>query len=111
MDAFAAAEAPLLIKCSGGQDRTSVAAALYLLLRGGPSALAAAQSQFALWPYLHRPKRFQRWLRQLPEYFGETARGMTVPEWVRTRYRAEDFAAWLKARGMAQSYGALQAAE
>jgi len=111
VDAFAAAEAPLLIKCSGGQDRTSLAAALYLLLRGGPGALAAAQSQFALWPYLHRPKRFQRWLRQLPEYFGETARGMTVPEWVRTRYRAEDFAAWLKARGMAQSYGALQAAE
>ena len=91
VDAFAAAEAPLLIKCSGGQDRTSLAAALYLLLRGGPGALVAAQGQFALWPYLHRPKRFQRWLRQLPEYFDQTARGMPVSDWVRTRYTAAAF--------------------
>jgi protein tyrosine/serine phosphatase len=111
MDAFAVAEAPLLVKCSGGQDRTSLAAALYLLRCGGPGALAAAQRQFALWPYLHRPKRVQRWLRQLPQYFAETAEGVPVSEWVRLRYSPEDFAAWLRQRGMSRSYGALQAAE
>ena len=34
-DAFDSAPRPLLLKCSGGQDRTSLAAALYLLQRDG----------------------------------------------------------------------------
>jgi protein tyrosine/serine phosphatase len=111
LEAFAAAEPPVLLKCSGGQDRASLAAALYLLWRGGPDALPTAQGQFALWPYLHRPKPFQRWLRQLPEFFTATAGNSEIASWVHTRYRPEDFAAWLAERGMAQSYGALQAAE
>jgi len=41
---------------SGGQDRTSYAAALYLIHRGGWQAMGAAQAQFARFPYLHFPK-------------------------------------------------------
>jgi hypothetical protein len=111
MDAFSAAKPPLLIKCSGGQDRTSLAAALYLLLRGGPDALEAAETQFALWPYLHRPGRFQRWLRYFPAYAIADADGLPLPEWARLRYQPEGFAAWLTNRGLAQSFGAMQAAE
>jgi protein tyrosine/serine phosphatase len=111
IDAFGAAETPLLVKCSGGQDRTSLAAALFVLLRGGDSALAMAETQFALWPYLHRPKRNQRWLRHFPAYAVSQTNSVTIPDWVRSRYRPEDFAAWLAERGLAKSFGALQAAE
>src|ERR1700754_1490694 len=47
LDAFDAAPRPFLIKCSGGQDRTSFAAALYIVHRDGWSALDRAERQFA----------------------------------------------------------------
>ena len=59
IDALENAPKPILIKCSGGQDRTGLAAALYLLLARGAAGLETAERQFALWPYLHRPKRYQ----------------------------------------------------
>jgi protein tyrosine/serine phosphatase len=111
IDAFGAAQTPLLIKCSGGQDRTSLAASLFILLRGGAGALAMAETQFALWPYLHRPKRYQRWLRHFPAYAVNQANGVAISDWVRSRYRPEDFAGWLADRGLAKSFGAMQAAE
>ncbi len=111
LEAFAAAQCPLLVKCSGGQDRTSLAAAMFLLMRGGPGALAAAEQQFALWPYLHRPKRYQRWLRHFPAYAVEQAGGLPLRVWAQSRYTPEDFAGWLEKRGLAGSFGALQAAE
>lgn len=111
LDAFAAAETPLLIKCSGGQDRTSLAAAMFILMRGGHGALPAAEQQFALWPYLHRPKRYQRWLRHFPAYAVAEAGALPLGVWAQSHYVPEDFAAWLANRGLARSYGALQAAE
>lgn len=111
LDAFAAAEAPVLIKCSGGQDRTSLAAAMFLLMRGGPGALSIAEQQFALWPYLHRPKRYQRWLRHFPAYAAAEAGKLPLSVWAQSRYVPEDFATWLAKRGLAGSFGALQAAE
>ena len=48
---------PLLIKCSGGQDRTSLAAALYVLDRHGWGAMEQAKAQFSGLPYLHFPRR------------------------------------------------------
>ena len=71
----------MLIKCSGGQDRTGLAAALYLLRRGGQDALGTAETQFALWPYLHRPEKFQRWLRYFPAYAVEDAKGVPLLDW------------------------------
>ncbi|MGN6515085.1 MAG: hypothetical protein ACTHLR_04505, partial [Rhizomicrobium sp.] len=48
--AFDQAPKPLLIKCSGGQDRSSFAGALYLLHTKGWSAFDEAMGQFARWP-------------------------------------------------------------
>lgn len=111
LEAFAAAETPLLVKCSGGQDRTSLAAAMFILMRGGQAALQAAELQFALWPYLHRPKRYQRWLRHFPAYAIAEAGELPLKAWAQSRYVPEEFAAWLENRGLAQSFGALQVAE
>jgi len=107
--AFDQAKPPLLLKCSGGQDRTGFAAALYLLRAEGSSALKKAEAQFALWPYLHRPKRHQLWLKRFPQYAVEQMGQMKLGDWVRTRYDPKHFAAWLEAKGMAKSFFAFQA--
>ena len=106
--AFEQAPRPLLIKCSGGQDRTGLAAALYLLTVGGSRSLPQAEGQLALWPYLHRAKRRQRWLRQLPAFTAESAGEARVADWIRNGYTPEAFADWLAARGQADSYLAIQ---
>ena len=108
-DAFEQAEAPILLKCSGGQDRTSLAAALYLLQQHGPKALAQAEGQFAFWPYLHRPKHYQRWLKEFPAYAVEQARGISLSAWVRERYDPQAFAGFLAAKGLQRAFRAFQA--
>ena len=50
MAAFDASPRPFLLKCSGGQDRTSLAAALYLIHRGGWAAYETAAAQYARFP-------------------------------------------------------------
>ena len=80
-DAFDAAPRPFLVKCSGGQDRTSLAAALYLVHRGGWAARAAAQAQFARWPYLHFPKEHQRWLTRFLDFAVADSSGRPIADW------------------------------
>jgi hypothetical protein len=109
IEALGRAPTPMLLKCSGGQDRASLAAALYLLGRYGPAALGEAEAQFAFWPYLHRPKKNQLWLKQFPAYAAGEARGMPISEWANSDYRPLAFAAWLAERGLPNSFGALQA--
>ena len=106
-DAFAAAERPLLLKCSGGQDRTGLAAALYLLQLKGPDALAEAEAQLKPWPYLHFPKRHQLWLRRFPGYANAEA-GADLGQWARHSYDPNRFAEWLTARGLKGSYRSFQ---
>ncbi len=106
-DVFDAAPRPFLVKCSGGQDRTSLAAAIFLLMRGSWGAMEAAQAQFARFPYLHFPKRHQRWLAAFPEFAAEDAAGLPLGEWIRTRYSPERFKAWLDARGQSDFYAAI----
>jgi hypothetical protein len=108
-DAFEQAKTPILLKCSGGQDRTSLAAALYLLQRDGPMALAAAEGQFAFWPYLHWPKHYQRWLKEFPAYATDQAHGMPLSVWVRERYDPQAFAAFLAEKGLKNAFRAFQA--
>jgi hypothetical protein len=108
-DAFDVAQAPILFKCSGGQDRTSLAVALYLLEKRGAAALPLAQAQFSLWPYLHRPKSYQSWLKEFPGYALGEAQGTDLGDWVRRSYDPQAFAAWLAAKGMPGSYRAFQA--
>jgi protein tyrosine/serine phosphatase len=110
-DALERSETPLLIKCSGGQDRTSLAAALLLLHRRGPAALSEAEAQFAFWPYLHRPKHYQRWLKEFPAYAVSEAQGTPLNVWARDHYDAKAFAAFLNAKGLENAFRAFQAEE
>jgi hypothetical protein len=108
-EAFEQARPPILLKCSGGQDRTSLAAALYILLTKGSSSLQKAKDQFAFWPYLHRPKAYQLWLREFPAYAAAEAHGMPLGQWARTRYDPNAFAEFLAAKGLSHSFRAFQA--
>ena len=108
IEAFEAAPRPVLMKCSGGQDRASFAAALYVLVAGGTPALKEAQAQCALWPYLHMPKRQQRWIRWFPVYAAESAGTMRLGDWLREQYSPNAFADWLSARGEGGSFLAVQ---
>jgi hypothetical protein len=103
-EAFGEAPRPFLLKCSGGQDRTGLAAALYLIHRDGWGARAAAERHFAAFPYLHFPKKHQRWLRLFPAYAEEDAAGRPLIAWIRDGYSPEDFATWLQARGLGDTY-------
>ena len=109
INALEAAPRPVLIKCSGGQDRTSLASALYLLMAGGPAVLKEAQAQCSLWPYLHMPKRGQRWIRLFPVYAAESAGTARLGDWLRENYSPQAFADWLDARGQGSSFRSLQA--
>ena len=107
IESFDRAPKPFLLKCSGGQDRTSFAAALYLIHRDGWGALAAADAQFARFPYLHFPKTHQRWLKLFPEFAHEDSGGAPLTQWIAQSYTPEKLKAWLDARGMEGSYAAI----
>lgn len=107
MGAFDSVPRPFLLKCSGGQDRTSFAAALYLLYRHGWQDLADARRQFARWPYLHLPNRNQRWLKLFPTFAAEQAGGVPLRKWIETGYSAEAFRIWLDRRGEGASFHGL----
>jgi hypothetical protein len=109
IDAFDAAPKPMMIKCSGGQDRTSLAAALYLLHRDGWDAHAAAAAQFARFPYLHFPKPHQRWLRLFIDYARIEANGLPLAVWLREQYDRDRLAAWLRKNGHGESFEGLLA--
>lgn len=100
LDTFDASPKPLLIKCSGGQDRTSLGAALYIVHNKGWAAISDAMGQFAKWPYLHLPKRNQRWLRYFLVYAEQEAKGRPLIAWIRSEYAPERFMAWLDAQGL-----------
>lgn len=107
MGAFDSVPRPFLLKCSGGQDRTSLAAAVYLLHRYGWPGLSDAQKQFSRWPYLHLPNRNQRWLRLLPVFAAEQSGGKPLRDWIETEYSAEVFRTWLQQRGEGASFHGL----
>ncbi len=99
MDAFDAAPKPFLLKCSGGQDRTGLAAALYLVHRDGWSLRETAQAQFA-----GTSKKHQRWLKLFTAFAQEEARGRPVGDWIRSDYEPKKFAEWLSDHGHAGSF-------
>lgn len=103
-EAFDAAPKPFMLKCSGGQDRTSFAAALYLIHRDGWDAMKKARAQFARFPYLHFPKRHQRWLKPFLDYAVLAAAGRPIAQWVREFYEPTQLAEWLDANGYRDAY-------
>ena len=104
LEAFDAAERPLLLKCSGGQDRTSLAAALYLIHRNGWTDMSAAMAHFSGWPYLHWPKRQQRWIKHFLIFAHEQAAGRRLRGWIAEGYRPELFKQWLVSRDLADAF-------
>lgn len=107
IESFDTAPRPFLLKCSGGQDRTSFAAALYILHREGWGALDKARGQFARFPYLHFPKKHQRWLKPFLDFAFENAKGRKLDEWIWSDYSPEDLKAWLDGRGMGDFYAGI----
>lgn len=90
---------PLLMKCSGGADRTGLAAGIYLVGRHGAAALPAARRQLARWPYLHLPQRHQKWLRPFFDYLEQELDGRSLADWLASDYEPAHFAAWLDGHG------------
>jgi hypothetical protein len=105
--AFDTARRPMLLKCSGGQDRTSFAAALWLIHKKGWGAIAEANAQFARWPYLHLPKTHQRWLKLFLEFAREQSGGKPLAHWLRESYTPDTLKAWLDARGESAAFKGL----
>ncbi len=104
IEAFDAAPEPMLLKCSGGQDRTSFAAALYLLHVKGWGAADEALGQFARWPYLHLPKLHQRWLKAFVEFARIEAAGRPLRDWITNSYTHASLKVWLEARGLGDGF-------
>jgi hypothetical protein len=107
---LAAAPRPVLIKCSGGQDRTSFVAALFILHTDGWDGWEKAVAHFSRFPYLHFPKRHQRWLRRFFDFARERAQGRPIADWIAESYDPDAFAAWLAETGLADGYKAVRPA-
>jgi protein tyrosine/serine phosphatase len=107
IQAFDEAPRPFMLKCSGGQDRTSFAAALYLIHRGGWSAYPLAAAQYARFPYLHFPKKQQRWLRPFLDYARDESDGLPLSAWIANDYEPEKLQAWLGGRGLGDGHGGI----
>ncbi|HVV28634.1 MAG TPA: hypothetical protein VHC40_11780 [Rhizomicrobium sp.] len=107
IEAFDTAPRPFMLKCSGGQDRTSFAAALYLIHRDGWGAMEQAHAQFARFPYLHFPKAHQRWLKAFADFAQEDAGGAPLADWIARAYTPEKAKAWLDGHGLSGSYAAI----
>lgn len=107
ISAFDDAPKPMLIKCSGGQDRSSFAGALYILHTKGWSAFDEAMGQFARWPYLHRPKPLQRWLKAFFSFARQDANGLPIKNWIAQRYTDKRFKVWLEENGFAGGFRGL----
>lgn len=107
IEAFDEAPRPFVLKCSGGQDRTSFAAALYLIHRGGWAAIDEARAQFARFPYLHFPKKHQRWLRPFLDFATEDSHGVPLAPWIRDHYSPERLKQWLDKSGHGESYAGI----
>jgi hypothetical protein len=104
---FDEAPRPFMLKCSGGQDRTSFAAALYLIHANGWQAFDQAAAQYARFPYLHFPKKHQRWLRPFLDFAREDSGGMTLAAWIGGHYQPEKLQAWLQAKGLQDSHSGI----
>jgi protein tyrosine/serine phosphatase len=90
---------PLLLKCSGGQDRTGLGSALFLIMREGWTVCSEAEGQFARFP-----KKHQRWLKLFVAFAQEDSGGRPIADWVRDRYEPERLVRWLTEHGHAESF-------
>jgi protein tyrosine/serine phosphatase len=99
VDVLEEAPSPYLLKCSGGQDRTGLASALFLIQHHGWDTFLEAESQFA-----RAPKKHQRWLKLFVSFAREDSGAGPIAEWVRQRYEPEQLVRWLNARGQGDTF-------
>ena len=66
-----------------------------------------AKAQYARLPYLHFPKKHQRWLRPFLDFAVEDAGGMPLAQWIRDHYTPERLKQWLDKSGLAESYAGI----
>jgi len=104
---FDQAPRPFMLKCSGGQDRTSFAAALYLIHSRGWQAFDQAAAQYSRFPYLHFPKQHQRWLRPFLNFAQQDSNGLTLAAWISEHYQPEKLRDWLEQQGLRNSHGGI----
>jgi hypothetical protein len=104
LDAFDQAPLPLLIKCSGGHDRTALASALFLIHRDGWGGRPLAERQFDPGLYGHAPKKHQRWIQHFIAFAQERAAGKSFAEWARNSYDPAELASWLTVQGRGQTF-------
>ena len=69
--------------------------------------MARAKEQFQRFPYLHFPKRHQRWLKAFIDFAREDAAGLPLAEWIRGRYTPEAAKSWMDAHGLRDGYAAI----
>lgn len=107
-EAFKTAPQPILMKCSGGADRTSLASALFILFQATaePSGhklvetIEIARRQIRFFPYLHLPKKHQRWIKYFLDFYLEDHGNLSPMEWVHQRYQWQRFAEYMLNRGL-----------
>ncbi|HEC12903.1 MAG TPA: hypothetical protein ENI80_06570 [Acidiferrobacteraceae bacterium] len=107
-EAFETAPRPILMKCSGGADRTSLASALFILFQATtePSkrklieTIQIAKRQIRFFPYLHLPKKHQRWIKYFLDFYVEDHDNLNPVEWAQQGYQWEHFAKYMLDRGL-----------
>jgi Protein tyrosine/serine phosphatase len=104
IESFETAPRPFLLKCSGGHDRTALAAALFVIHDGGWQAVSEAEKQFDAHLYGHTPKKHQFWLKPFLTFAAEAAQGVPLAAWIKERYTPEALAGWLSDRGLGDSH-------
>ena len=102
--AYNSALTPILVKCSGGADRTALASAIYLLNIYGVDGLKKVNRHFRFWPYLHLPGKHQRWIKHFPNFFSDTHNGSVLCDWVEDTYTPELFERWLVERQLGDTW-------
>lgn len=104
IECFETTPRPFLMKCSGGHDRTALAAALFVIFDLGWEAFDEACLQFDAELYGHKPKKHQFWLTPFLSFAKEDAKEQLLGDWIRDVYAPERLADWLAARGLSDSY-------
>ena len=108
IEAFDSAPRPFVLKCSGGQDRTSFAAALYLIHRGGWAAMAEARGAICPLSLSAFSQKAAALAEAVP---GFRRRGSpwqaALAGWIAESYTPERLKAWLEARGLSDSHAGI----
>ena len=70
----------------------------------GWADMRAAMAHFSGWPYLHWPKRQQRWIRHFLIFARERAGETSLRAWISNDYRPEVFRQWLISRNLEDAF-------